>query len=161
MPIAVSDSSVLILYAKIGRLDILRNLYSEVFIPPAVFREVTANEARLPGADSVVRSRWIQTRQLFPNPTPIDFEGLGRGETEAIQLILQLGRSPQVLLDDQRARTAAKALHLHSTGSAGILLRAKAIGYVTHVQPLIHDLQHAGLFISTSVVDEVIRLAGE
>ena len=41
----VSDASPLILLTKIGRLDLLKKLYSEVFIPREVEREVTRQEA--------------------------------------------------------------------------------------------------------------------
>jgi len=44
MPV-VSDASPLILFAKIGRLDLLKRLYSEVLIPIEVEKEVTRQEA--------------------------------------------------------------------------------------------------------------------
>jgi len=40
MPTAVSDSSVLIHLSAIGQFDLLSAFYSEVRVPPAVWREV-------------------------------------------------------------------------------------------------------------------------
>lgn len=38
----VANSTPLIVLGRIGRLDILKELYHEIFIPTAVYREVTA-----------------------------------------------------------------------------------------------------------------------
>ena len=40
----VINSTPLIILCKIGRLDILQKLYHEIFIPTAVYREVTVVE---------------------------------------------------------------------------------------------------------------------
>ena len=40
----VVNSTPLIILCKIGRLDILQKLYHEIFIPTAVYREVTVVE---------------------------------------------------------------------------------------------------------------------
>lgn len=41
MKVVVSDSTVLIGLAKIGKIDLLRELFREIYVPEAVFREVT------------------------------------------------------------------------------------------------------------------------
>jgi predicted nucleic acid-binding protein len=41
MGVVVSDASLLICLAAIGRFDLLRLLYGEVLIPEAVWREIT------------------------------------------------------------------------------------------------------------------------
>jgi len=47
---AVADASILIHLAKVGLLNLLRHLYSEVEIPAGVFREVVERGWGLPGA---------------------------------------------------------------------------------------------------------------
>ena len=49
----VSNSSALINLARIGRLDILQQLYVEVTIPEAVWHEVVVEGAGQLGADTV------------------------------------------------------------------------------------------------------------
>ena len=46
---AVSDSSPLILYARIGRLDLLADTYGEIAVPPAVWAEVVTEGANRSG----------------------------------------------------------------------------------------------------------------
>lgn len=53
----VSNSSPLIFYAKIGRLDILRNLFSTLLIPPAVYAEVAIAGAGRIGAAEIQGAR--------------------------------------------------------------------------------------------------------
>lgn len=44
--IVVSDTTPLISLLKINRLDLLEKLFGEVFIPQAVFNELTADEEK-------------------------------------------------------------------------------------------------------------------
>ena len=51
MPI-ISNSSPLILFAKIGHLDLLQRLFGDVFAPPAVYEEVVIHgSSRLESRD--------------------------------------------------------------------------------------------------------------
>lgn len=45
--IVVSDTTPLISLLKIQRLDLLEKLFGQVFIPQAVFDELTAEEAKI------------------------------------------------------------------------------------------------------------------
>lgn len=60
----VSDSSALINLARIGRLDLLQQLYREVTIPEAVWHEVVVEGAGQVGADIVKDATWIKTRAV-------------------------------------------------------------------------------------------------
>jgi len=55
----VSNSSPLILYARIGRLDLLREVFSEVIIPTAVHEEIVTQGAGRPGAAELAVASWI------------------------------------------------------------------------------------------------------
>jgi predicted nucleic acid-binding protein len=60
--IVVSDSSPLITLARAHHLELLREFYGQVLIPPEVHEEVTVAGAGLPGADEVRRASWIEVR---------------------------------------------------------------------------------------------------
>jgi predicted nucleic acid-binding protein len=65
MPEAVSDSSTLIHLAGIERLDVLKELYQEIFIPPAVWKEVVEEGLSRPGAAEVkeaINAGWIKVK---------------------------------------------------------------------------------------------------
>ena len=68
----VSNSSPLILYARIARLDLLRDLFGEVLIPPAVHQEVVVAGGHHLDAGTVGSAPWIQSRVLsnLIVPTP-------------------------------------------------------------------------------------------
>jgi len=86
MPV-VSDASPLILFAKIGRLDLLKRLYSEVLIPREVEKEVTRQEA----SPIISGEGWIKVEdvELFS-----EVKGMGEklrlheGEMYALSLAL-------------------------------------------------------------------------
>ncbi len=54
----VSNASPLINLARIGKLDLLHDLYGELIIPEAVWREVVVDGAGQPGADQVKGATW-------------------------------------------------------------------------------------------------------
>lgn len=60
----VSNASLLINLARIGKLDLLRVLYGELIVPRAVWHEVVVEEAGQPGADEVKTGTWIKTREV-------------------------------------------------------------------------------------------------
>ena len=54
----VSDASPIINLNAIGHIELLRHLYGELLIPPAVYDEVTAASSK-PGAEAVRSEDWI------------------------------------------------------------------------------------------------------
>jgi predicted nucleic acid-binding protein len=62
--IVVSDSSPLVILAKLNYFDLLRTLFSHVYISAEVRHEVVVSGAGLPGASEVDRADWIKTEQL-------------------------------------------------------------------------------------------------
>jgi len=149
---AVSNSSPLIALEKIGRLDLLQQLFSAVIIPPAVARE-TAPTVKLPSWIKVDRLRWR------PDPRTIR-PSLGPGEIEAISLSLEL-RPGRVILDDDPARRLASSLGLQVTGTLGIILAAKRRGLLPNLKNEMDSLLATGFFIGAELYKELLRLAGE
>ena len=58
----VSNASPLINLARIGKLDLLRELYGEILLPEAVWHEVVVDGAGQPGANEVEAAAWIGRR---------------------------------------------------------------------------------------------------
>ncbi len=59
--IIVSDTSPITNLAAIGQLDLLRQLYSNVTIPQAVYNEMVGVDRIVPGAVEVQQLSWIQS----------------------------------------------------------------------------------------------------
>jgi predicted nucleic acid-binding protein len=159
---AVSDSSPLILYAKSGLLDLLRRLFAEIRIPPAVYSEVVTQDPRRPDAELIRDAAWIvQTAapEILPGAEPIT--ALDPGEAEAIALALQNRPPLLVLLDDAAARRVARHLGLRVLGSAGVLVEAKRYGLLQRVGPPLARLLESGLYLSDAARTEILAAAGE
>jgi uncharacterized protein len=158
---AVSNSSPLIFYARIGRLDILEALFDEILVPPAVWQEVVTVGRDRHGSSEVAGAPWIRERLTGSATHWQQLESLDPGEREAIALVLDLETAVPVLLDDRRARRIALGLGLIIIGSAGIVVRAKDVGLVASIRPLLADLQAAGLYLSEGATGRLLESAGE
>ncbi len=66
-----------------------------------------------------------------------------------------------VLLDDALARRIAHAAGLEVWGTLRVLLAAKSDGLTERIEPLIDRLKDSGMWISDSVQQRVLALAGE
>ena len=66
-----------------------------------------------------------------------------------------------VILDDRPARRLALALGLSVVGTAGILIRGKAAGFIPAVRPLLETLLERGFRLSLVFRDRVLADAGE
>lgn len=85
---------------------------------------------------------------------------LGRGESR----VLSVGvRRPgwTAVVDDGAARRCGKGLDVPVLGTLGVLVVAKREGVLESVRPATRALRQAGLHVSDSVVEEVLRIAGE
>ncbi len=151
-PCYVTNSSPLIVFQRIDRWSLLRELFGRLFIPPAVHLEVF-------GADLL--PEWLAERPLAqPLASQIVAARLGAGEREAIALALELGAT-QVFLDDLAARRLAQSLNIAVLGSAGIVLRAKVQGLIPAVRPLLEAMQAAEFRVAPHVLDRILAAAGE
>ena len=161
MSLVVSDTSPIRGLTHLGRLDLLRTLFGEVLIPPAVERELRRATRRFAPLDvELLKSLTIRSPSNSVLVSKLA-EGLDAGESEAIALALEVG-AESVLLDERRGRAAARRLGLVPVGILGLLLQAKTLGLVPEIRPLLQDLRdNANFFLTEALLDEVTRRAGE
>lgn len=164
MPAAVSNSSPLIHLARIGRLGVLRSLFSPLTIPSAVHREVVGEGRDRPGARDVaqaVAEGWLPVAAIADSPGLQQLRaGLDAGEAEAIQLALQL-QPERGLLDEAPARRQAERLGLKVTGTLGVLLRAKHSVLLLSVAAELRRLDTEGGFhIAPHLLAQILAAAG-
>jgi len=156
----VSDSTALILLARIGRLELLREVVGEVWIPEAVAAEV--RKPGKPGAEAleVALDDWIHVARVRDRER---VEGLprrlGLGEREAI--VLAVEREATLLSDDKAARREAQAQGVDVTGLLAVLLEAKARGLIPEVKGVLDELVGEGFRLAPDLYEAVLREAGE
>lgn len=159
--IVVSDAGPLIYLGGVGRLDVLRGMFGRVVIPRQVWDEIVVAGAGLPGSSAVAAAEWIVSVVPSPSRTVVRLaEELDAGEAAAIALCLEM-RAQLLLCDDLQGRRAAEAVGVRVVGTFGVLLQAKAEGYVSEVTPIIEAMLAMGFRASSALVASVIETARE
>jgi len=122
--IVISDTSCLILFHKIGELDLLRKVYDAVSTTPEVAREFLEELPDWIKIESVKDKKYQEFLE-----TQVDLR-----EASAIALAKEM-EYPLLLLDDLKARKLAFKLNLKYTGTLGVIHRAKQMGVLEKVRP--------------------------
>lgn len=159
--IVVTDSTILIGLAKLGKLTLLKETFSNVSIPEEVFKEVVERGGNRPGSEFIKESPWIETKSV-KDKTQVNFlmGSLERGEAEVLVLAREL-EADLILLDEEKARKSAIIAGFNVMGLLGLFNLAKNIGLIHEVRPLINDLMTKKFRISDKVIEEALRKAGE
>jgi len=158
--IVVSNTSPITNLAAIGQLDLLRQLYQQIVIPEAVYRELTASSSQHPGA-IVQTLNWIATQAVTNQAlvTALRLE-LDEGEAEAIALAQELS-ADLVLIDERDGRAIAARFGLRVIGLLGVLVEAKHQTLIPAVRPLLDALIRSGFHISQNLYSRVLQAVGE
>lgn len=158
----VSDASILINLARIGKLALLRKLYGEITVPEAVWQEVVVDGAGQPGAEDMKTAAWVK-RALVENRYLVHAlrQDLDAGEAEAIALALEL-KAELLLMDERLGRESAHYFGLHYIGLIGVLIEAKHKGLILAVKPYLDALRdRAGFRIAQPLYERVLQDQGE
>jgi uncharacterized protein len=156
----VSNTSPILNLAIIGQLELIRQQFTQISIPPGVAAELKIDEDR-PGSEIIrhaIAAEWIQIQPVGQSTGIIRLlrQTLDQGESEAIALAIEIG-ADLLLLDERDARKAAKSLGLEVTGVLGILLKAKQTGSLVKLEPVLKDLEQiAGFRISLNLLSQLL-----
>jgi len=148
--IVVVDSSSIILLSKIDELEILKLVFRHVAITSIISKELN-----IPLPD------WITLRDPINKNTQklLEIE-LDQGEASAIAVCLEFENS-LLIVDDLKARRLASILDLNFTGTFGLFLRAKQLGVIQSVKPILDKIAHTNFRISASIIQLLLKEAGE
>lgn len=161
MPEAISNTSPLVYLYRIGAIEWLPRIFSEVWIPMAVLDELQEGQRRGYDVPDPGLYTWLQiTGSRATMPSEWLSLDLGPGELGAMVLALE-NPTRVVLLDDMLARRTAQAAGLTVWGTLRVLLEAKAQGMTDRIAPLVNRLGETGMWLSDDVRERVLRLAGE
>jgi predicted nucleic acid-binding protein len=158
----ISNATPLIYLAKAGRINLLKEVFGEVFIPEEVKIEVVDRGKQLGERDAYAIEKAIGEGWLKVLPTEIvevPME-LDRGEVAALSLAKKLGIK-EVLLDEASARAAARLLDLTPRGTIFVLLKAlekKEID-LNEFLKVIDELISHGFRLKEEVYIEAVREA--
>ena len=156
----ISNTSPLFYLHQIRQLDLLEKIYGRILVPMAVEEEL--QEGAVIGAETpdLVGLPWLEVLPVGEIEIPKRVGKLGAGEAGAIALGIRF-QPAFLLLDDRAARREALALGMESTGTLGVLIKAKKSGLIPAFTPLLERLRRTTLWLGDDVITEALRLAGE
>lgn len=147
--VIVSDTSCLILFYKIGELDLLKKLFGKLHITETVLKEFNQ---KIP--------EWIEVAELTTDLQKGLANYLDKGEATAISLAAEHENS-LLIIDEIKGRKAAKEMGISVTGSLGVLVEAKNQGHIRKIKPLIEKIQKTNFRISEELIEQVFNIVNE
>jgi predicted nucleic acid-binding protein len=161
----IVDSSSLIHLSAIGRFALLKDLYGQLTVTPAVWREVVDQGKDRTGVAELEAARqhgWLEVRMPANQPLLQSLRHeLDEGEAEVIALAIENPGS-LALLDESEARRIASSFGVEKTGAIGVLMRAKQEGRIESLRPELDKIRTAaGFWIEDDLYHKVLEAAGE
>ena len=157
--IVISNNSPLVGLLGLNLLSLLRDLYTEVWIPRKVEKEFLRKDP-IVRREALENAPWIKTVDLTDPQTAAVHAELDEGEAEALALANEHD-ARLVLLDEKKGRQKAKQIGLTAIGIVGVLQEAKKEGLINAIKPLLIRLQANGIHLSESLVNNALQDAGE
>ena len=148
--IIISDTSSLIALTNIGELELLKKVYEEVVITPEIGEEYGLE------TPDWIRIEKIEDVQKFKL---LNLE-LDKGESSGITLALE-NEASLLIIDEKKGRGIAKKLGIKITGILGVMIRAKEIGVINRVKPLIEKLEKVDFRMSERLKNQILERVGE
>lgn len=153
----VINTGPLIALARMDALDVPSQLPYE-FICPSQVREELEEGASL--GYQAIAPAWLTVIPLSASPSPFSIAALDEGEAAVIQLALEHGLS-RVSIDEVKGRRIATALGLSVVGSLGLVARAKTLGIIPAMRPLVERAMRDGVHYHSELVERVLSSVGE
>jgi uncharacterized protein len=157
---AICNTGPLLGLYRVRQLELLTKLLPEVILPREVAEEIVlaphADAAALRG--ELARFTVLDT---YAQPDPLLAAELDSGEAAVIANAKARGLR-HVIMDERKGRRIASVgFNLQVKGTGGLLLAAKQRGFVQEIRPLLEGMKAQGHFLSTRLMNECLRRAGE
>jgi predicted nucleic acid-binding protein len=154
----VLNTSPLIFLTRLELLEIFLSQAGEYFTPQAVFDEIQAKDDGVSlSLKTIFDNRKIEIRSIQMSILANSLnQRLGRGESEAMTLALELNAN-YIILDDFAARREANRLGLQVKGTLAIIKRLHQEGQITidSLEELYQRIISIGFRVKRSVFDDI------
>lgn len=164
----VSNASPLIYLARLTKLNLLKEIYGQVQIPPEVKME-TIDRGKVKGysdayvIEEALTDGWLTTNELTNENTKksealAEMTGIDIGEAQAILLTKQKNEK-EVIIDQSNAREVAKNLGLNPRGTIFIILTALKRKLITKdtAKQILSKLIEVNFYISASIYRDTLK----
>ena len=165
----IINASPLILFGKINRLDILKDIYKTIEITGSVYDEVVVKGIEKNYVDAYIIKDSVEDNSikiLTLNDKSIEIAkklqviySIDIGESDTIALAFQLGRK-EIIIDEISARESAKSLGIKPIGSLRVLLIAYKNDLISRkeVDELLTQMINSKYRLSPNVLNEFWNL---
>lgn len=158
----MSDTGPLIALAIVELLPKLNRIFNVMHVPDVVYEEATMDCSK-PGAQTIVEiaeKAWFKIEKInLSAEFKILADLLDSGEAAAIALAKQY--QTMLLIDERKGRKIAQHYDITVVGTAAILIKAKQIGLISLVKPMLEKLVEHGYRFSAQLIDEVLKRSDE
>jgi len=155
----VSNTTPILSLLKIGKLDILRELYGKILIPQAVYNEIETGKNKDYYTD-INELDWMDIKPIESSSARLYLFDLDDGEAETI-ILAQEQNADLLIIDEKIGRRYASQIPIPVTGTIGVLLKAKTHGIITAVAPLLQELRDKSSWMNNGLFEKTLHLAGE
>ncbi|MCH9740042.1 MAG: DUF3368 domain-containing protein [Epsilonproteobacteria bacterium] len=156
--IVVSNATPIITLASIGKIDILKHFFDEVYIPKAVYDEIKSKKAY---GYQEIDDDFFQIKTIHDSfAQDILLNDLDLGEAQTIVLAKELN-ADIVLIDETIGYNIARSQQLNVKRTLSFLIVAKEKGLISEVKPLLDEMIENGRWISSKVYGDVLGICGE
>lgn len=146
----ISDTSCFIILSNIGELELLHLVYGQIITTADIAEEFGD---KLPDWVEIVAVKDKIRQQLLEMQ-------IDKGESSAIALALETAEST-LIIDDYKARKVAEQLRLAFTGTIGVLIKAKLIGKIDSIKPILKKIKDTNFRITSELENQALIEAGE
>jgi len=155
--LVISDAGPIFSLAIVDELAVLNALFETVYIPQAVWEELTRDKTTK-HYNLIVGFFQNSVREISGFNELIFI--MDYGESEAVLLYKELN-ADFLLIDDKKARDIAENFGIECIGTIGILSSAKDRGIINELKPLFEIFLENKRFYSLKLLNAILRKHGE
>jgi predicted nucleic acid-binding protein len=151
----VVNASPLIVFGKIGQLDLLTRLPKEIVVPQAVANEILAGPEN-DAARLAIEAKMFNLVEAEDPTLELAAWDLGSGETSVLSYALA-NPGWTAILDDGAARKCAVTFGIDVKGSLAIVILAQKRGLIPQAKQILHTMQEVGLRLDERTIRRVLK----
>jgi predicted nucleic acid-binding protein len=151
----VVNASPLIVFGKIGQLDLLKRIPKEIVVPQAVADEIVAGPENDAARLAIEAEMFHLAEAEEPTPELAAWD-LGSGETAVLSYALA-NPGWTAILDDGAARKCAVTFGIEVKGSLAIVVLAQKRGLIPRAKQVLHTMQEVGLRLDERTIRRVLK----
>lgn len=155
----VSNTTPIITLLTISKLELLQQIYEKIIIPKGVYEEIEQGKEK-PFYTDLSKVEWITIKSINDREPIKYLRDLDKGEAEVIVLANEL-KADLVIIDERLGREFSEYFNLRVTGTIGVLLKAKELGFIKAIKPLIDQMIDNRIWLNKKLIDKILNIANE